>query len=31
MAKDYEGLCSTGEAIIHASMTRLIVRRMALA
>ena len=31
MAKDYEGLCSTGEALIHASMTRLIVRRMALA
>ena len=31
MAKDYEGLCSTGEAFIHASMTRLMVRRLALA
>jgi putative transposase len=29
MAKDYEGLCSTGEAFIHASMTRLMVRRLA--
>ena len=25
IAKDYEGLCSTGEAFIHASMTRLMV------
>jgi putative transposase len=31
MAKDYEGLCSTGEAFIHASMTRLMVKRLALA
>jgi len=31
MAKDYEGLCSTGEALIHASMTRLMVRRLAYA
>jgi putative transposase len=31
MAKDYEGLCSTGEAFIHASMTRLMVRRLAYA
>jgi len=28
MAKDYEGLCSTGEAFIHASMTRLMVKRL---
>ena len=28
MPKDYEGLCSTGEAFIHASMTRLMVKRM---
>jgi putative transposase len=31
MAKDYEGLCSTGEALIHASMTRLMVKRLAFA
>jgi len=31
MAKDYEGLCSTGEAFIHASMTRLMVKRLAFA
>jgi transposase len=31
MTKDYEGLCSTGEAFIHASMTRLMVRRLAYA
>jgi hypothetical protein len=31
MAKDYEGLCSTGEAFIHASMLRLMVRRLAYA
>jgi putative transposase len=31
MARDYEGLCSTGEAFIHASMTRLMVRRLAYA
>ncbi len=29
MSKDYERLCSTGEAFIHAAMTRLIVRRLA--
>jgi putative transposase len=29
MAKDYEHLCSTGEALIHAAMTRLMVRRLA--
>jgi hypothetical protein len=29
MAKDYERMCSTGEAFIHAAMTRLIVRRLA--
>jgi putative transposase len=29
MAKDYERVCSTGEAFIHAAMTRLIVRRLA--
>jgi putative transposase len=29
MAKDYERLCSTGEAFIHAAMTRLMVRRLA--
>ncbi len=29
MAKDYERVCSTGEAFIHASTTRLIVRRLA--
>ena len=29
MAKDYERLCSTGEAFIQASMTRLIARRLA--
>ena len=28
MTKDYEGLCSTREALIHASMTRLMVRRL---
>jgi putative transposase len=31
MAKDYERVCSTGEAFIHAAMTRLIVRRLACA
>ena len=31
MAKVYEGLCSTGEAFIHASMTRLMVKRLAFA
>jgi putative transposase len=30
-AKDYEWLCSTSEAFIHAAMTRLMVRRLALA
>jgi putative transposase len=29
MAKDYEWLCSTSEAFIHAAMTRLMVRRLA--
>ena len=29
MAKDYERMCATGEAFIHAAMTRLIVRRLA--
>ena len=29
MAKDYEWLCSTGEAFVHVSMTRLMVRRLA--
>ena len=28
-SKDYERLCSTGEAFIHAAMTRLMVRRLA--
>jgi len=29
MAKDYERLCSTGEAFIHASMTCLMAKRLA--
>jgi hypothetical protein len=29
MSKDYERLCSTGEAFIYAAMTRLMVRRLA--
>jgi transposase len=29
MAKDYERLCATGEALIHVAMTRLMVRRLA--
>jgi putative transposase len=29
MAKDHERLCSTGEALVHAAMTRLMVRRLA--
>jgi transposase len=29
MSKDYEHLCSTGEALIYAEMTRLMVRRLA--
>src|SRR5215204_5835638 len=29
MAKDHEGLCATGEALIYAAMTRLMVRRLA--
>ena len=29
MSKDYERLCSTGEAFIHAAMTRLMVKRLA--
>jgi transposase len=28
-SKDYERLCSTGEAFIHAAMSRLMVRRLA--
>ena len=29
MSKDYERLCATGEAFIYATMTRLMVRRLA--
>jgi hypothetical protein len=29
MAKDHERLCATGEAFIHATMTRLMTRRLA--
>jgi transposase len=29
MSKDYERLCSTGEAFIYAAMSRLMVRRLA--
>ncbi len=29
LSKDYEGLCSTGEALLYAAMTRLMVRRLA--
>jgi putative transposase len=29
MGKDHERLCSTGEAFIHAAMTRLMARRLA--
>ena len=29
MGKDYERLCSTGEAFVHAAMARLMVRRLA--
>jgi transposase len=29
MAKEYERLCSTGEAFIYATMTRLMARRLA--
>lgn len=29
MSKDYERLCSTGEAFVYATMTRLMVRRLA--
>lgn len=28
MSKDYEGLCSTGEALVYAAMNRLMVRRL---
>ena len=31
MSKDYERLCATGEAFVYAAMTRLMVRRLALA
>ena len=29
LGKDYERLCSTGEAFVYAAMTRLMVRRLA--
>jgi hypothetical protein len=29
MAKDYERLCSTGEAFVYAAIARLMVRRSA--
>ena len=29
MSKDYERLCSTGEAFVYAAMTRLMIRRLA--
>ncbi len=29
MSKDYERLCSTGEAFVYIAMTRLMVRRLA--
>jgi len=29
LSKDYERLCSTGEAFVYAAMTRLMVRRLA--
>jgi len=29
MSKDYERLCASGEAFVHAAMSRLIVRRLA--
>jgi putative transposase len=29
MTKDYERLCTTGEAFVYAAMTRLMVRRLA--
>jgi transposase len=29
MSKDYERLCATGEAFVHAAMSRLMVRRLA--
>jgi putative transposase len=29
MSKDYERLCATGEALIYAAMTRLMIRRLA--
>jgi putative transposase len=29
MAKDCERLCATGEALVYAAMTRLMVRRLA--
>jgi hypothetical protein len=31
MVEDYKRLCSTSEAFIHASMTRLITRKLAYA
>jgi hypothetical protein len=29
MSRDYERLCSTGEAFVYASMARLMARRLA--
>jgi hypothetical protein len=29
MSKNYERLCSAGEAFVHATITRLMVRRLA--
>ena len=29
LSKDYERLCATGEALVYAAMTRLMVRRLA--
>ncbi len=29
MSKDYERLCATGEAFVYATMSRLMVRRLA--
>ena len=31
MSKDYERLCATSEAFVYAAMSRLMVRRLALA
>jgi transposase len=29
LAKDYERLCETGEALVYAAMTRIMARRLA--